>query len=92
MEQIVDGAARDFIANESSGPQEYFVYPQGVCHIRKPISSATAILYFKGLNCAVAVKDPQNRRQAVQETCPSKKGAGRISHSPRCSSRFAYER
>jgi len=73
MEQIVDGAARDFIANESSGPQEYFVY-------------------FKGLNCAVSVKDPQNRRQAVQETCPSKKGAGRISHSPRCSSRFAYER
>ena len=73
MEQIVGGAARDFVANESSGPQEYFVY-------------------FKGLNCAVAAKDPQNRLQAVQETCPSKKGAGRISHSPRCSSRFAYER
>lgn len=29
MEQIVDGAARDFVANESSGPQEYFVYFKG---------------------------------------------------------------
>ena len=49
-------------------------------------------VYFKGLNCRIGAKDPQIRRQAVQETCPSKKGAGRISHSPRCSSRFAYER
>ncbi len=26
--------------------EEYFVYPQGVCHIRKPASLATAVLYF----------------------------------------------
>ena len=63
MEQIVDGAARDFIANESSSPQEYFVY-------------------FKGLNCAVAAKDPQRRRQAVQETCPVKRERGEFRIHP----------
>ena len=63
MEQIVDGAARDFVANESSGPQEYFVY-------------------FKGLNCAVAAKDPQNRRQAVQKTCPVKRERGEFRIHP----------
>ena len=49
-------------------------------------------VYFEGQICGIVTKDPQNRQQAVQETCPLKKGAGRISHSPRCSSRFAYER
>ena len=73
MEQIVDGAARDFVARQRLGPKEYFVYSEGQI-------------------CGIASKDPQNRQRAVQETCPLKKGAGRISHSPRCSSRFAYER
>ena len=73
MEQIVDGAARDFAAGQRFGPKEYFVY-------------------FEGQICGIASKDPQNRQRAVQETCPRKKGAGRISHSPRYSSRFAYER
>ena len=30
MEQIADGAARDFDTNQSSGPQEYFVYFKGL--------------------------------------------------------------
>ena len=49
-------------------------------------------VHFEGLNCGIVAKDPQIRQQAVQETCPLKKGAGRIFHSPRYSSRFAYER
>ena len=35
-------------------------------------------------------KDPLFRRQDISKDCPTKKGAGRTLHSPRCSSRFAY--
>jgi hypothetical protein len=46
-------------------------------------------VYFKAKNRSIAAKDPQLRRQAVLEMGPIKKGAGRMSHSPRYSSRFA---
>ena len=41
MEQIVDGAARDFGTSQSSDPKEYFVYFEGLnCRIvaKDPLS------------------------------------------------------
>ena len=39
----------------------------------------------------IGEKDPLIRRSAIVRRCPTKKGAGRMFHSPRCSSRFAYD-
>ena len=48
MRKQIIGGLREILAQMKAWkPKEYFVYPQGVCRIRKPPLSATAALYFE---------------------------------------------
>ena len=56
------------------------------------MGSKEYFVYFEITYCTAGIKDPSRDGKMLQECAPHKKGAGRMFHSPRCSSRFAYER
>ena len=49
-------------------------------------------VYFEIQSCAAAAKDPLSGGKTFQEYATLKRERGEFQHSPRCSSRFAYER
>ena len=49
-------------------------------------------MYFEAFKTQSCGQRFAEERKAASRIPRTKKGAGRISHSPRCSSRFAYER
>ena len=76
-------AARIFDMNQT---QEYLVYPQGVCRIRKSSSPTTATLYFKGFAVRSQVKRTGALRtrhyKKISIFAHIKKGAGRNFFTP----------
>ncbi len=56
--------------------KEYFVYPQGVCRIRKSSSTTTAALYFEITYCTAGAKDPLRGGKAFQEYAQLKRERG----------------
>ena len=75
---MVRWSAGDVVTDESFELQEYFVYPQGVCRIRKSSSPTTAALYFKIQNCTAGARDPLSIGKSLQEYAQIKRERGEL--------------